>query len=123
MHTSYVLRFNVYSKQRHSFKTFLDTATQNGYAVGRQGETTPDRGKAPCSCASVLQDSSFEVISLGSRWVESHVAIQCLKRPFVYILAPKYVTGFDFICMKTPNHTSNCLDSQSVISITEGTQK
>ncbi|XP_040026976.2 PAS domain-containing serine/threonine-protein kinase [Gasterosteus aculeatus] len=57
----------VHKSNLPAVRVISDTATQNGYAVGRQGETTPDRGKAPCSCASVLQDSSFEVISLGSR--------------------------------------------------------
>lgn len=45
----------------------LDTPIQNGHAVGRVGGTFPDVGKNPRSCASVLQDSSFEVISLESR--------------------------------------------------------
>ncbi|XP_035490716.2 PAS domain-containing serine/threonine-protein kinase isoform X1 [Scophthalmus maximus] len=44
-----------------------DTPTQRGPAVGRDGGTSPDRGKHHPSCASVLQDSSYEVISLESR--------------------------------------------------------
>ncbi|XP_059201242.1 PAS domain-containing serine/threonine-protein kinase [Centropristis striata] len=40
-----------------------DTPNQNGRAVG----TAPDLGKDQRSCASVLQDSSYEVISLESR--------------------------------------------------------
>lgn len=43
-----------------------DTPVQNGHAV-RVGGTSPDRGKARHLCSSVLQDSSFEVISLESR--------------------------------------------------------
>ncbi|XP_071348850.1 PAS domain-containing serine/threonine-protein kinase [Trachinotus anak] len=44
-----------------------DTPTQKGHAVGRVGGASPVRGKDHRSCASVLQDSSFEVISLESR--------------------------------------------------------
>ncbi|XP_034412168.1 PAS domain-containing serine/threonine-protein kinase [Cyclopterus lumpus] len=44
-----------------------DTPSQNGHAVVRVGGTYPDRGKAHHLCTAVLQDSSFEVISLESR--------------------------------------------------------
>ncbi|XP_038574117.1 PAS domain-containing serine/threonine-protein kinase isoform X2 [Micropterus salmoides] len=44
-----------------------NTPSQNGHAVGTVGGMVPDVGKDNCSCASVLQDSSFEVISLESR--------------------------------------------------------
>ncbi|XP_042284787.1 PAS domain-containing serine/threonine-protein kinase isoform X1 [Thunnus maccoyii] len=44
-----------------------DTPTQNGHAVVRVGGTSPDVGKDHRSCASILQDSSFEVISMESR--------------------------------------------------------
>ncbi|XP_068557800.1 PAS domain-containing serine/threonine-protein kinase [Cebidichthys violaceus] len=44
-----------------------DTPSQNGPAAGRVGATALDRGKAHRTCGSVLQDSSFEVISLESR--------------------------------------------------------
>uniref|UniRef100_UPI0037E833C0 PAS domain-containing serine/threonine-protein kinase n=1 Tax=Semicossyphus pulcher TaxID=241346 RepID=UPI0037E833C0 len=42
------------------------TPSQNGHAVGRVGDIPPGVGKEQ-SCASVLHDSSFEVISLESR--------------------------------------------------------
>ncbi|XP_026170431.1 PAS domain-containing serine/threonine-protein kinase isoform X2 [Mastacembelus armatus] len=43
------------------------TPTQNGQPVGRMGGTSPDFSREHPSCVSVLQDSSFEVISLESR--------------------------------------------------------
>ncbi|KAM8850242.1 PAS domain-containing serine/threonine-protein kinase isoform 1-T2 [Spinachia spinachia] len=58
---------DVYRSKPADIRVISDPATRNGHAVGREGETTPDRGTAPRSCASVLQDSSFEVISLESR--------------------------------------------------------
>ncbi|XP_053186682.1 PAS domain-containing serine/threonine-protein kinase [Scomber japonicus] len=44
-----------------------DAPTQNGYAVVKVAGTSPDVGKDHRSYASVLPDSSFEVISLESR--------------------------------------------------------
>ncbi|XP_062285224.1 PAS domain-containing serine/threonine-protein kinase [Scomber scombrus] len=44
-----------------------NTPTKNGHAVVKVGGTSPDVGKVHRSCASVLPDSSFEVISLESR--------------------------------------------------------
>nr|XP_020451411.1 PAS domain-containing serine/threonine-protein kinase [Monopterus albus] len=44
-----------------------DPPTQKNHSVGRVGGTSPDVGKDHPSCASVLQDSSFEIISLDSR--------------------------------------------------------
>ncbi|XP_010793654.1 PAS domain-containing serine/threonine-protein kinase isoform X3 [Notothenia coriiceps] len=41
--------------------------SQSGHAVCRGDDPSPEVGKDPRSCASVLQDSSFEVISLESR--------------------------------------------------------
>lgn len=45
----------------------VDTPTQNRNIVGRTDGTSPDVGTDHHSCASILQDSSFEVISLESR--------------------------------------------------------
>ncbi|XP_034559226.1 PAS domain-containing serine/threonine-protein kinase isoform X2 [Notolabrus celidotus] len=42
-------------------------ACHNGHAAGREGGPFTDAGKEQCSCGSVRQDSSFEVISLESR--------------------------------------------------------
>ncbi|XP_070774896.1 PAS domain-containing serine/threonine-protein kinase [Enoplosus armatus] len=44
-----------------------NTPTLNGHAVGKLSGTSRDVGKDHRSCASALQDSSFEVISLESR--------------------------------------------------------
>ncbi|KAA8587664.1 hypothetical protein FQN60_016526 [Etheostoma spectabile] len=44
-----------------------DIPSHNGHAIGRVGGTAPDVGKDHRSCAPVLQDSSFEVISIESR--------------------------------------------------------
>ncbi|KAG7214724.1 hypothetical protein INR49_010616 [Caranx melampygus] len=44
-----------------------DTPTQQVHAVNGVGGASPGRNKDHQSCASVLQDSSFEVISLESR--------------------------------------------------------
>ncbi|XP_024922045.1 LOW QUALITY PROTEIN: PAS domain-containing serine/threonine-protein kinase [Cynoglossus semilaevis] len=43
------------------------TENQRGHAVCGQDGPSPERDKCPKSCASVLQDSSFEVISMESR--------------------------------------------------------
>ncbi|XP_008279427.1 PAS domain-containing serine/threonine-protein kinase [Stegastes partitus] len=44
-----------------------DASAQNRHAVGKVSGKSPDVGKDHHSCTSVLQDSSFEVISLESR--------------------------------------------------------
>ncbi|XP_026229459.1 PAS domain-containing serine/threonine-protein kinase isoform X2 [Anabas testudineus] len=44
-----------------------DTPTQNRHVTGRVHGSSPDAGTDHPSCASILQDSSFEVISLESR--------------------------------------------------------
>lgn len=45
----------------------VDTPTQNGH-IGRVDGTSPDVSTDQPSCASIFKDSSFEVISLESRW-------------------------------------------------------
>ncbi|XP_044074602.1 PAS domain-containing serine/threonine-protein kinase [Siniperca chuatsi] len=57
----------VHKNNQPAIKINPDTPTLNGHAVGRVGGTSPDVCKDHRSCASVLQDSSFEVISLQSR--------------------------------------------------------
>ncbi|GAA6234788.1 PAS domain-containing serine/threonine-protein kinase [Lates japonicus] len=57
----------VQKNNRSAIEIIPDSPTLNGHAVGRVGGTSPDRGKDHQSCASVLQDSSYEVISLESR--------------------------------------------------------
>ncbi|XP_041805563.1 PAS domain-containing serine/threonine-protein kinase [Chelmon rostratus] len=57
----------VHENHQPPIKVIPDTPTQNGNAVGRVGGTSPDVGKDHRSCASVIQNSSFEVISLESR--------------------------------------------------------
>ncbi|XP_051261500.1 PAS domain-containing serine/threonine-protein kinase isoform X2 [Dicentrarchus labrax] len=53
---------------RHNRELQLgNTSTQNGHAVGGVRGTSAGVGKDHRPCASVLQDSSFEVISLESR--------------------------------------------------------
>lgn len=54
-------------RKRNCFPLSLDTPSQNGRAVGGVVGTSADVDKDHRSCASVLQDSSFEVISLESR--------------------------------------------------------
>ncbi|XP_073346626.1 PAS domain-containing serine/threonine-protein kinase isoform X2 [Pagrus major] len=55
----------VHENYRSAVKTIPDT--QRGNAASRVGGNSPDLGKDRRSSASVLQDSSFEVISLESR--------------------------------------------------------
>ncbi|KAK5859909.1 hypothetical protein PBY51_021426 [Eleginops maclovinus] len=50
-----------------AIKVIPDTPSQKGHAVCRVYDPSPDVGKDHRSCASVLQESSFEVISLESR--------------------------------------------------------
>ncbi|XP_076601718.1 PAS domain-containing serine/threonine-protein kinase [Chaetodon auriga] len=57
----------VHENDQPAIKIIPDTPTQHGNAVGRVGGTSPDVDKDHRSCASVLQNSSFEVISLESR--------------------------------------------------------
>ncbi|XP_039999183.1 PAS domain-containing serine/threonine-protein kinase [Xiphias gladius] len=61
------LEQQVQKKQQPAIEIIPDTPNHRGHAVGRVGGTSPDRGKDHQSCASVLQDSSFEVISMESR--------------------------------------------------------
>ncbi|XP_037644623.1 PAS domain-containing serine/threonine-protein kinase [Sebastes umbrosus] len=57
----------VHKNNQPAIKIIPDIPIQNGHAAGRVGGTSTDVGKDHRSCASVLQNSSFEVISLESR--------------------------------------------------------
>ncbi|KAE8290978.1 PAS domain-containing serine/threonine-protein kinase [Larimichthys crocea] len=61
------LTSRVHENDQPAIKIVPKTPAQNGNAVDMVGGTSPDVGKDRRSCASVLQDSSFEVISLESR--------------------------------------------------------
>ncbi|KAF1383914.1 hypothetical protein PFLUV_G00136780 [Perca fluviatilis] len=61
------LASKVHENNQPAINIIPDLPSQNGHAVGRAGGTAPDVGKDHRSCASVLQDSSFEVISMESR--------------------------------------------------------
>nr|XP_019954514.1 PREDICTED: PAS domain-containing serine/threonine-protein kinase [Paralichthys olivaceus] len=57
-----------YDAEQHLCNEIVpETPTQRGHAVGRGVGTSPTKEKKHQSCASVLQDSSYEVISLESR--------------------------------------------------------
>ncbi|XP_042353798.1 PAS domain-containing serine/threonine-protein kinase [Plectropomus leopardus] len=56
----------VHKNNQPTIKIIPDTPSQNGHDVGRVGDTSPDVGNDHRS-PSVLQESSFEVISLESR--------------------------------------------------------
>nr|XP_033505741.1 PAS domain-containing serine/threonine-protein kinase isoform X1 [Epinephelus lanceolatus]XP_033505742.1 PAS domain-containing serine/threonine-protein kinase isoform X1 [Epinephelus lanceolatus] len=57
----------VQENNQSDIKIIPDTPTLNGQTGGRLLGTSPDTGNNHRSCAAVLQDSSFEVISLESR--------------------------------------------------------
>ncbi|XP_023261172.1 PAS domain-containing serine/threonine-protein kinase isoform X2 [Seriola lalandi dorsalis] len=61
------LHGGVQENNHPAIEIIQDTPAQKGHAVGRVGGASPGRSKDYRSCASVLQDSSFEVISLESR--------------------------------------------------------
>ncbi|AWP04154.1 putative PAS domain-containing serine/threonine-protein kinase [Scophthalmus maximus] len=80
-----------------------DTPTQRGPAVGRDGGTSPDRGKHHPSCASVLQDSSYEVISLESRQDSCRVILKtsvCTELLFICIFYRPDIYNLPIFCCK-----------------------
>nr|XP_046263668.1 PAS domain-containing serine/threonine-protein kinase [Scatophagus argus]XP_046263669.1 PAS domain-containing serine/threonine-protein kinase [Scatophagus argus] len=61
------LSSEVHENRQPAIKVIPESPSHNGQAAVRMGGTSPNVDKDNRSCASVLHDSSFEVISLESR--------------------------------------------------------